>query len=283
MFFKKKCPSCGARAPRERLTCAECGAALDSRQTETPVTGLPLETIDDIESTTLCKTCQVEQSCVRRGIFGRQICMQYEPLPTVEIREDNELMEAVMAKACPECGSENYRDSEDNPLLEDDTIGHCLDCGIYWCLDCGYVFESVEEGMKCPHWEICADCSDEYGYLDQVEFVETICSTCEHYDNGCQMADPSKCDDRWQLLCPYQDDVSGCAKVGVISEIADSREPEVEYVRYIPGKCAYCGSSNVDEKLKSKIQGTVVSGYWWDIDCADCGSKWVALEKPDFQ
>ena len=32
MFFKKKCPTCGAKNPKERTTCAECGAALASEQ-----------------------------------------------------------------------------------------------------------------------------------------------------------------------------------------------------------------------------------------------------------
>lgn len=53
-----------------------------------------------------------------------------------------------------------------------------------------------------------------------------------------------------------------------------------EYLDYIPGKCAYCGSSYVSKTLKSKIKGPVRDGYLWDLYCADCGSKWVALEKP---
>ena len=148
MFFKKKCSKCGAKNLKEHMTCADCGSPLAYEQIDGQATEEPLEAIEDTESTTLCGTCQNELDCSKKGIFGLKICVQYEPLSTVEIRE------CSMVKACPECGSENYHDCENSPLLEDYTIGHCLDCGIYWCLECGYVFESVEEGIECPHWEI---------------------------------------------------------------------------------------------------------------------------------
>ena len=34
MFFKRKCPHCGAKNPKERMTCAECGAPLALGQVE---------------------------------------------------------------------------------------------------------------------------------------------------------------------------------------------------------------------------------------------------------
>ena len=292
MFFKVKCPNCGAKNSKERMTCETCGTPLalgqvkrqvtevpleamedidELGQVESQVTEVPLEAIEDIESTTLCGTCRKELECFQKGICELETCNQYEPLQEDEIIE------------CPECGSKNIHDCENSPLLEDDAIGQCLDCGIYWCLECGYVFESVEEGMECPHWEICADCSDEHGYLDWVEFMETICPTCEHYDNVCQLEDPLQCDKQWQLLCPYEGNVSQCPEVEEQMSRADSQKMGSEYVEYIPGKCAYCGSSNVSETLKRTIKGAVVDGYLWDIRCADCGSKWAALEKPDFQ
>jgi len=249
MFFKKKCPLCGFRNPKENMTCIECGAPLDFKQTERQVSDLPAETMAGADR------------LLERDIF----------------------VQAAMNMACPECSSKNAQDCKNNPLLEDETIGHCLDCGIYWCLDCGYIFELVEEGMECPHWEICGDCSDEHGYLDQLEFMETICSTCEHYDDGCQLEDTLRCNKRGQLLCPYEGDVSNCPQVTEVASTGDSSTIGSEYIKYIPGKCAYCGSSNVSETLKRTIKGTVVNGYLWDTGCADCGSKWVALEKPDYQ
>ena len=34
MFFKKKCPSCGTKNPKDATTCASCGAAFELRQAE---------------------------------------------------------------------------------------------------------------------------------------------------------------------------------------------------------------------------------------------------------
>ena len=34
MFSKRKCPNCGAKNSKERMTCAECGAPLASGQAE---------------------------------------------------------------------------------------------------------------------------------------------------------------------------------------------------------------------------------------------------------
>jgi len=141
-----------------------------------------------------------------------------------------------MIKACPECGSENYHDCENNPLLEDHTIGHCLDCGIYFCLECGYVFQAVEEGIECPHWEICADCSEEHGYLDQLEFTETICSTCEHYSNGCQLEEPLQCDEQSQLLCPYESAVSICPKIERMFVTAVEKERNIADSQNMAGR-----------------------------------------------
>ena len=34
MFFKKKCPSCGTKNPKDATTCASCGAPFELRQAE---------------------------------------------------------------------------------------------------------------------------------------------------------------------------------------------------------------------------------------------------------
>ena len=166
-----------------------------------------------IEPTNLCETCWKELECFQKGIFERETCDQYDPLPLDELLERDEFVRAIMLGACPRCGSENTYGCENNPLLEDDTIGHCLDCDTYWCLECGYVFESVEKGVECPHWDICEQCADERGYLDQVEFMERICPTCEYYDDGCQLEDPLECEKQWQFLCPYDGNVSHCLRI----------------------------------------------------------------------
>ena len=167
----------------------------------------------DIEPTNLCETCKKELQCFSKGIFERETCSEYGPLPLDELLERDEFVQAVMVGACPKCGSENAYDCENNPLLHDNTVGHCLDCETYWCLDCGYVFEEIQKGMECPHWKICGECAEEHGYLDEIEFIEKICPACEHYDNGCQLEDPLKCEKQWKHKCPYEPDVSQCPKM----------------------------------------------------------------------
>ncbi|MBA7636432.1 hypothetical protein ES703_44051 [subsurface metagenome] len=170
--------------------------------------------MQDIEPTNLCETCRKMPECFQKGIFKREACDEYEPLSLGELVERDKFVRAVMVGACPRCGSDNTSDC-DNPLelVNDPTIAYCLDCGTYWCLECGHVFDLLEKGMQCPHWKICAECSDEHGYLGEGEFIERICPTCEHYDNGCQLEDRSKCDKEWQYLCPYVSDVSQCPKI----------------------------------------------------------------------
>ena len=43
MFSKVKCPKCGAKNSKERMTCAECGAPLTLSQAEVQVTEVPPE------------------------------------------------------------------------------------------------------------------------------------------------------------------------------------------------------------------------------------------------
>jgi len=169
--------------------------------------------MQSIEPTNLCETCQKELECFQKRIFERETCAEYEPLPLEDLLERDRLVRAVMVGACPRCGGDNTYDCENNPLLEDVSVGHCLDCETYWCLECGYVFRTMKSGMQCRHWEICTQCAAEHGYLNGVEFMEKICPPCKYYDYGCQLEDPLKCDKQWQLLCPYEGDISECPKI----------------------------------------------------------------------
>ena len=169
--------------------------------------------MEDIESINLCETCRKELDCFKKGIFERETCIEYEPLPLQELLERDKFVREVMVGACPRCNGNNTYDCRNNPAWEDESVGHCLDCETYWCLECGYVFGVVEKGMQCPHWEICAQCTNEHGYLDQIEFMDRICPTCEHYDEGCHLEDPLQCHRQWQFLCPYDGNVSECPKI----------------------------------------------------------------------
>jgi len=168
------------------------------------------------EKENLCDTCRKMPECFEKGIFERYTCDEYEPMPLPELAEREQFVREIMVGNCPRCGSDHTFDCEHSPAAEevrDITIGHCLDCDTYWCLGCGYIFEKVEKERECPHWEICARCSKEKGYLDPIEFVEQICARCENYDNGCQLEDPLECEKRAQFCCPYEIDVSECPKI----------------------------------------------------------------------
>jgi hypothetical protein len=168
-----------------------------------------------MEKNNLCETCWKEPECfLKKGIFERQTCSEYEPMPLDDLLERDEFVRDIMVGACPNCGSENVCDCESYPLLEldDSTVGHCLDCETYWCLECGYVFERIEKGIECPHWAICAECSQEHGYLDVIEFTDRVCSTCERYDD-CPLENLSECEKQSQYMCPYEPNISECPRL----------------------------------------------------------------------
>ena len=54
--------------------------------------------------------------------------------------------------------------------------------------------------------------------------------------------------------------------------VSDSKlSSEQEYSKYIPGKCTFCGSSNVTETLKKTIKSKGRDGFLWEIHCAIVG------------
>lgn len=167
--------------------------------------------MEDIELTNLCVTCRKQFDCNPKGIFGRETCDEYEPRQLEDWLEWDKAVRADMVGACPICFSEkNTYDCENNPLLEDISVGHCLDCETYWCLDCGYIFEVVEKGITCPHWDICNRCPKEPGGPDVDVVIEKDCPTCKFYYNGCRLENPADCE---YGRCPYDEDFSECPKI----------------------------------------------------------------------
>ena len=74
-----------------------------------------------------------------------------------------EFISGVMVGECPKCSSLTTKDCEDEPEVDDITIGKCLMCGHLWCLECG---EDFKEGQRrCEHWSVCLECevNDEFG------------------------------------------------------------------------------------------------------------------------
>jgi len=69
----------------------------------------------------------------------------------------------IFVGECPQCLSNNTRDCEDVPEIEDIGLGLCKDCGHIWCTYCG---RTVAKGSACEHWNICERCTkkkDKFG------------------------------------------------------------------------------------------------------------------------
>ena len=64
-----------------------------------------------------------------------------------------EFVNRIMVGDCPKCGSSNTGDCEGDPEIEDPTLGRCLDCGQFWCLDCEELFNDAQTPHDCPAWE----------------------------------------------------------------------------------------------------------------------------------
>lgn len=169
--------------------------------------------MEDVEPTNLCVSCRKQFDCNDRGIFERETCDEHEPRQLEDWLKWDKTVRESMVSTCPICFSEHTYDCENNPLLEDITIGHCLDCEAYWCLDCGYIFEVVEKGATCPHFDICDQCPKEQGCLDLGTVIEKECPTCKFYDNGCWLENPADCEHGWAYCCPYDEDFSECPKI----------------------------------------------------------------------
>jgi len=141
---------------------------------------------------------------------------------------------------CPNCGSWNTHDCEAPDFdvfpivpingapkqiiksgsecgvarqLDNPSIGHCDDCGYLWCLDCGT--ELSIENPDCGHWEICDKCYEDEGYLVIDDIIDKICKQCEFWDNanGCQLENPSKCEETKPHECPYEGQWHECPKI----------------------------------------------------------------------
>lgn len=92
----------------------------------------------------LCAICRKQLNCIKKGIFQREICDQYEAQELEDWLEYDRIVHERIVGACPVCLGKNTYDCENNPFLQNVTIGHCLDCeklgsffneGSYSCID----------------------------------------------------------------------------------------------------------------------------------------------------
>lgn len=71
----------------------------------------------------------------------------------------DEFANSIFLGDCPKCGSKKVENCDEVKGIENVTVGHCLDCGLFWCSECGYHLKKGEK--ECPHWKVCGKCPDE--------------------------------------------------------------------------------------------------------------------------
>jgi hypothetical protein len=152
----------------------------------------------------LCERCKNGIDCfLRRGVIRENECAEYTALTKTEWLAKNAFLNALIVGKCPKCGSENTCDCEDVESIENWTVAYCLDCKTYWCSECGYIFENSERKKECSCRQICEKCKNINGYMDLEEFIEKVCSDCEHFVNNICLLKPYNCDKDKGVLCPY--------------------------------------------------------------------------------
>jgi len=108
----------------------------------------------------LCSVCWKMPECFEKGIAEKTACDHFEPISLDDLVGRDESMNQSLAGKCPKCRSANIHDC-DSPLeagVEDPTIGYCVDCETYWCLECGRILDTNELKSECQHWMICNQC-----------------------------------------------------------------------------------------------------------------------------
>lgn len=61
----------------------------------------------------------------------------------------DEFIRSLMVGDCPKCRGDQTRDCENDPDINDNCVGHCLDCGHLWCLECGASLPSETPVCTC--------------------------------------------------------------------------------------------------------------------------------------
>jgi len=126
------CWSCGKGIADDAKFCVHCEAEVEPEPTQEEITavenalaGMPADVIDQL-----------------RDAFDKSA-------------SGEEFVNRLMVGDCPICDSSNTHDCEKDPEIEDPCVGHCVDCGQLWCLDCDEVFQTAQAAADhaCPFWE----------------------------------------------------------------------------------------------------------------------------------
>ena len=100
-----------------------------------------------------------------------------------------EFLSEMFIGDCPHYGSRVTGDCEDEPDIEDVTVGICFDCGYLWCAECG---RPVTWDLPCEHWAICEKCPEADGSGDCGLFAWE-CEKVSTFDNQANAGPSHKC------------------------------------------------------------------------------------------
>ena len=157
----------------------------------------------------LCENCRNFVECFFKGVSDKDKCADFDPLTLEEILERDRFVSRIMVGPCPKCGGENTVDCDGDPSISDPTVGHCLECDAYWCIECK---KTLKDPFKCGHWAICEACSKQNGYMPLDEFMDEICQKCDFWEDGCTLENFEECE-HIQYRCPHESNPSECPKI----------------------------------------------------------------------
>ncbi len=70
-----------------------------------------------------------------------------------------EFANRVLVGPCPQCGSENTSRCEEDPEIDDASVGRCNDCGQLWCCFCDRLLDKSSPA--------CKQCEEEFAELEK--------------------------------------------------------------------------------------------------------------------
>ncbi|MGM0485548.1 MAG: hypothetical protein ACQESR_02175 [Planctomycetota bacterium] len=127
------CWSCGKEIADGAVRCSHC---------EAEVTALPSDS--EIET-------------ARQFLENMDPELRFEMLRVFETsKSGEEFVNRIMVGECPKCGSDKTGDCENDPDIEDVSMGRCFECGYVWCTVCDTPYMPGQD--RC---ETCEELDDE--------------------------------------------------------------------------------------------------------------------------
>ncbi|NQU25539.1 MAG: hypothetical protein HQ567_30000 [Candidatus Nealsonbacteria bacterium] len=130
-----KCWNCLKEIPDDAKACQYCETLTDQAPTEEEATF-----VDDLLASMDDQTRE-------------ELVAAMEGAGTAE-----EFVNRIMIGDCPNCGSSDVGDCDNDPAIENILLGRCYACGQLWCTDCEELLEP--DATVCGHDAICDKCEE---------------------------------------------------------------------------------------------------------------------------